>query len=71
MGASERDIQRGTILIFGLNILNFKGSHEKGTKREENPYLFDVKLMTLWQKSSPKNTSKPPECKLHSNYNLP
>ena len=71
MGASDRDMQWGTTLVFGLNILNLKGSLGKGTKREENPYLFDVKILTCCPKTSTKNTSKPRQYQLHSNDNLP
>ena len=51
MGASDRDIERGTILVFGLNILNLKGSLGKGTKREDKPYLFYVKTSTFYPKN--------------------
>ena len=71
MGGSDRNMQRGTILNFGMNILNLKGSLGKGTTREENPYLFDVKLLTFCQKTSPQEASKPPPYQLHSNDNLP
>ena len=40
MGAIDRDMKGGTILVFGMIILNLKGSLGKGTKREENTYLF-------------------------------
>ena len=58
MGASDRDMQRGTTLVFGMNILNLKGSLGKGTKREENPYLFEVKTSTCFPKNPFKYTSK-------------
>ena len=71
MGSSVIDMQRGRILVIAMNILNLKGSLGKGTKREENTYLFDVKLLTCCTKNSPKNASKPPQYQLHSNDNLP
>ena len=71
MGASNRDMQQGTILVLGMNILNLKGYLGKENKREENTYLFDVKLLTCCTKNSPKNASKPPQYQLHLNDNLP
>ena len=46
MGASDRDMQQGTILVFGMNIFNLKWFLGKGTKREEKSYHFDVKPST-------------------------
>ena len=71
MGATDRDMQREKILVFGINILNLLGSLGKGPKREEKPYLFDVKIFNFFPEISPKNTSKPPQYQLHSNDNLP
>ena len=45
LGASVKDIQRRTTLVFGLNILNLRGLLGKKT-REENPYLLDVQTST-------------------------
>lgn len=59
MGASDMDMKQGTILVFGINILNLMGSLAKGTKREENPHLFDVTILTFCPKTLPKNMSKP------------
>ena len=58
MGASDRDMQRGTILVFGMNIFDLKGSLGKGTKREENPYIFDVQTSTFFPKKPSKHTFK-------------
>ena len=60
MGASDKDMQQGTILVFEMKIVNLKGFHGKGTKREENPYLFDDKILNFFPKTSPKKTYKPP-----------
>ena len=44
MGDSEREMKLRTILGFGMIILNLKESFGIGRKREENPFLFDIKL---------------------------
>ena len=61
MGASDRDMQRGTILVFEMNILNLKGSLGKGTKREENPYLISrLSTLKLAAQRTPPNTRPNP-----------
>ena len=64
MGASDRDIQRGTTLVFGMNIFNLKGSLGKGTKKEETHTLIDVQTLMLL----PGNSSNP--CPIYFNVHL-
>ena len=52
MGASNRDMHKGgTILVFGMNILNLKGYHGKGTKRKETNSLIYVQTMNFLEKA--------------------
>ena len=56
MGASYRDMQEGKNPIFGVNILNLKGSLWKGTKRGKKliPLLMFKRWICCW-KLSPKS----------------
>ena len=58
MGASDRDMQWGTILVFGMNILNLKWSLRKGTRRKDNTYLFYIQTSTLFPNNRSKHKSK-------------
>ena len=44
----------GTILVFGMNIFNLKGSFGKGAKGKEPHTLINVQTMNLCPKPSPK-----------------
>ena len=59
MGASDRDMQRGTTLVFGKGSSKTYGSLRKGTKRRENPSLFDVQNSTFFPKTSPNTCTTP------------
>ena len=70
MGASDRDMQRGTILVFELDWLNLKGLLRKGPRiRKRIPY-FDVYSThnrmsdTLSKSHSCLETPTPPDGKL-------
>ena len=45
------DMQRGSTLVFGINILNLKGYLRKGTKREETHTLIHVEMLNLLPKN--------------------
>ena len=47
----------GTILVFGMNILNLKGCLGKGIKRKETHTLIDVQTLKFLPKPSSKTTS--------------
>ena len=45
------DMQGGSTLVFGINILNLKGYLGKGTKREQTHTLIDVQMLNLLPKT--------------------